>query len=252
MNTGLNFDIRPINQFCEEHKTQMVSVFGRPTCKQCAEQLIQRVHQETDQELNKRIKEFHVAGSHIPERHKNSGFGNYVVNHEGQKNAKEQCKALFRDFRDGINRNLIMLGRTGTGKTHLACAVIRCAIETRKFARYTTSEDLAADIAAAWKRADDSEKNAIWRYVEYDLLIIDEYGLHDRHEKHLELVHKVLYERYDAGKPTMLISNMTLQDVGDVKGLISDLGDRLWSRFQHDGLTVVECNWMDNRVGGGV
>ena len=34
----------------------------------------------------------------------------------------------------------------------------------------------------------------------------------------------------------------------DIKKLRDDLGDRLWSRFQHDGLTVVECNWADARV----
>lgn len=32
--------------------------------------------------------------------------------------------------------------------------------------------------------------------------------------------------------------------------LKTDLGDRLWSRFQHDGLRTVECNWSDARVGG--
>lgn len=47
-------------------------------------------------------------------------------------------------------------------------------------------------------------------------------------------------------KPTMLISNLTLAE------LQKDLGDRLWSRFQQGGLTVVECNWTDQRVGGGV
>ena len=76
-------------------------------------------------------------------------------------------------------------------------------------------------------------------------MILDEYGLHDR-DKRLELVHKVLYARYDAMKPTMLISNFTLAE------LQKDLGDRLWSRFQQGGLTVVECNWGDQRLGGGV
>ena len=42
----------------------------------------------------------------------------------------------------------------------------------------------------------------------------------------------------------MLISNFTLEH------LQRDLGDRLWSRFQHDGLTLVECNWGDQRMQG--
>ncbi len=105
---------------------------------------------------------------------------------------------------------------------------------------------MAAEIANAWTKPDDTEAQAVYRFTEYDLLILDEYGLHDRHENRLQLVHKVLYARYDEGKPTMLISNYTLEE------LRKDLGDRLWSRFQHDGLDVVECNWADQRVGGGV
>ena len=68
--------------------------------------------------------------------------------------------------------------------------------------------------------------------------------MHDQHESRLQLVHKVLYSRYDAKKPTVLISNWTKEQLKD------NLGDRLWSRFQHDGLTVVECNWADSRIGG--
>ncbi len=67
-------------------------------------------------------------------------------------------------------------------------------------------------------------KNTTYRYSEYDLLTVDEYGLHDR-EKRLELVHKVLYARYDEMKPTMLISNLTLAKLQE------DLGDRLWFSF---------------------
>ncbi len=135
-----------------------------------------------------------------------------------------------------------MVGRTGTGKTHLACAVARNVLDQRSYVRYVTSEDMANEIANAWTKADDSEASAVWRFTDYDLLIIDEYGLHDQHESRLQLVHKVLYSRYDAKKPTVLISNWTKEQLKD------NLGDRLWSRFQHDGLTVVECNWADARV----
>lgn len=88
---------------------------------------------------------------------------------------------------------------------------------------------------------DQSEQSLIYEFTQYDLLILDEYGLNDR-EKRKELVHKVLYSRYDAMKSTMLISNFTLNQLKE------DLGDRLWSRFQQGGLTLVECNWADQRM----
>ena len=78
----------------------------------------------------------------------------------------------------------------------------------------------------------------------FDLLVIDEYGLHDRHEKRLEMVHKILYSRYDSMKSTLLISNFTLQNMQQ------DLGVRLWSRLHENTLIVVPCYWDDHRITG--
>jgi DNA replication protein DnaC len=231
-------------EFCEIHKLQKVLVGKTAMCKSCAAEILGKAHHDHEIEVNRMVRNKHFEGAKLPVRHANSGFRDYLIANNGQQNAKQQCTAFTKDFKQGKNRNLIMVGRTGTGKTHLACAVARNVLETRKYARYVTSEDMANEIANAWSRADDNEASAVHRFTEYDLLILDEYGLHDRHENRLQLVHKVLYARYDAGKPTMLISNMTAAE------LQKDLGDRLWSRFQHDGLVVVECNWADQRVGG--
>lgn len=242
----LSFDIQQSTEFCQLHQAQMVSFRGKSFCKQCSTEALNKAQAEHHNAVNAMVREKHFQGAKLPTRHANSGFREYLVANSGQQNAKTQCVTFVKDFTKGIKRNLIMIGRTGTGKTHLACAVARNILETQKYARYVTSEDMANEIANAWTKADDSEVNAVHRFTEYDLLILDEYGLHDRHENRLQLVHKVLYSRYDAGKPTMLISNMTAHE------LEQDLGDRLWSRFQHDGLDVVECNWPDERVGGEV
>ncbi|WP_038342281.1 ATP-binding protein [Acinetobacter sp. A47] len=242
----LSQKITSTNRFCEIHKERMISVSGRDFCKTCAMNAYKRAQDEHFQSVNQMVREKHFAGAMLPDRHESSGFKNYSVGNIGQKNAKGQCHAFAKDFNAGIKRNLIMVGRTGTGKTHLACAIARNILDQRSYVRYTTSEDMANEIANAWTKTDDSEASAVFRFTDYDLLIIDEYGLHDQHESRLQLVHKVLYSRYDAKKPTVLISNWTEAQLKE------SLGDRLWSRFQHDGLTVVECNWADERTGGGL
>lgn len=240
----LNAQIQLSSEYCETHRTQKIQIGRTAVCKQCATEILNKAHQDHEIEVNRMVREKHFEGAKLPARHANNGFRNYIVENNGQQNAKQQCTSFTKDFNEGMNRNLIMVGRTGTGKTHLACAVARNVLQSRKYARYITSEDMGNEIANAWKKADDNESNAIHRFTEYDLLILDEYGLHDRYENRLQLVHKVLYARYDQAKPTMLISNMTIEE------LQKDLGDRLWSRFQHDGLVTVECNWEDQRIGG--
>ena len=244
--TPIRFDIQDSAEVCLKHRTPMSNFRGCIFCKQCDQVVLEQGWKDHQSSLVKTVREKHFGGAKLPARHAQSGFKEYIAANNGQQNAKQQCVNFTKDFKVGINRNLIMVGRTGTGKTHLACAVARNVLETLKYARYVTSEDMANEIANAWTKADDSEASAIFRFTDCDLLILDEYGLHDRHENRLQLVHKVLYARYDAGKPTMLISNMTMAS------LEKDLGDRLWSRFQHDGLTVVGCNWADQRAGGGV
>lgn len=179
----------------------------------------------------------------LPERHATSGFKNYLVKHAGHQNALNQVISFAKNMINGDKNNFVMVGPTGTGKTHLSCATARTLLNKGRYARYITSEDMAQRIMNAWEQSDATEKSVIYDFTQYDLLILDEYGLHDR-DKRRELVHKVLYARYDRMKPTMLISNLTLAE------LQKDLGDRLWSRFQQGGLTVVECNWVDQRVGG--
>lgn len=95
-----------------------------------------------------------------------------------------------------------------------------------------------------WSDTSRSEKEVIDHFSSFDLLVIDEYGLHDRHEKRLEMVHKVLYSRYDNMKSTLLISNFTVQNMQ------RDLGVRLWSRLHENHLIVVPCYWDDRRISG--
>ena len=65
----------------------------------------------------------------------------------------------------------------------------------------------------SWSDASISEKELIGHFASFDLLVIDKYGLHDRHEKHLKMVHQVLDNRYDNMKSTLLISNFTVQNM---------------------------------------
>lgn len=251
MNVMANFSngFKQTNELCEIHGVLKIQAGPHRICPACAvEKTLHTPEYQKNNQANvdHMVREKRFGSAMLPARHSDSAFSNYHVDHNGQANAINQCMQYAQALIEGKNLNLIMVGYTGTGKTHLACATARTLLSKGLEARYVTSEMMANDIADAYKRSDDNERNSIARYVDSDLLILDEYGLHDRQEKRprlLEMVHKVLYARYDAMKPTMLISNMSLAN------LKSDLGDRLWSRFQHGGLTVVECNWNDARVG---
>lgn len=235
-------DFQKTSEYCMKHNESKIQIGGRTVCKSCCIESVQVGNKKHQDQVDHSIREKHFASAMLPTRHADCGFKNYNITNDGQRISKAECLNFARTIISGGSKNLVMTGRTGTGKTHLACAVARNVMNNKKYARYITSEDMATDVSNAWKKADDSEASAIYRYTDYDLLIIDEYGLHDQHESRLQLVHKVLYSRYDAKRPTMIISNFTLAE------LRNSLWDRLWSRLQHDGLIQVECNWADARL----
>lgn len=243
----INKGFQTVEAYCATHRVAKVQSGPYQICPECAVGDVQVANTDRQAEVDRMVREKHFSGAMLPARHAQSGFKNYIVreNNLGQANARSECVKYTKSIIGGLKLNLVMVGSTGVGKTHLACATARTLLNKGLYVRYITSEELAQRIMNAWDRdtKGQSEESVIHDFTQYNLLILDEYGLHDR-EKRLELIHKVLYARYDAGKPTMLISNLTISD------LEKDLGDRLWSRFQHDGLTVVECNWVDQRVGG--
>lgn len=242
MNDMLSMKFKQVAAYCTVHKIQKIQAGPNQICPECAKKLVEESNKNHQEKVDQRVRELHFAGAMIPHRHMHSGFRNYTTELPGQNFALKSCISFSKAMIEGEKRNLILSGKTGTGKTHLGCATARTLLNKGLFVRYITSEDMANEIANAWKKADDSEAAAIYRFTDTDLLILDEYGLHDRHENRLQLVHKVLYSRYDEAKPTMLISNLTVQKLKE------DLGDRLWSRFQHEGLNIVECNWQDARI----
>ncbi|MFB2539472.1 ATP-binding protein [Acinetobacter sp. c3-l95] len=236
------FDSKQSTQVCPTHGTPYVMVCGNLVCRECAADFLKKEQKKHEQQLRNDLFNKLVASAMLPARHVESGFKNYIVSNAQQQHVLSQCVEFCKNYINGNRGNIIMTGRTGTGKTHLACAITRNLLNAGRKVRYITSDALATEIASTWKRSDSDEETAVNYFASFDLLILDEYGLHDQHETRLKLVHKVLYARYDQNKPTILISNWNTEQVKE------NLGDRLWSRFQHDGLINLECNWADARV----
>jgi DNA replication protein DnaC len=74
--------------------------------------------------------------------------------------------------------NLIMVGQSGVGKSHIIQALGRCACVLGYRVRYTTSAALLKDLTASL--ADQTLPQRLRYYGRFDLLIIDEFGCASR------------------------------------------------------------------------
>lgn len=237
----MSFNVQETNEKCPIHGDKMLNVFGRVSCAKCGLELIEREKQLEQEQRKEKHLEILLNSAQLPKRHQKCTFANFdAVSGSPQDLARTQA---FAHVSRQKQNNVLFVGRTGTGKTHLACAMARTLIQQGKSVHYTTSASFINNVMDKWGKNDSSQKSEIEKFASFDVLIVDEYGLYDQSEKRLEIIHQLLYARYDEEKPTILISNFTLAE------LQKNLGDRLWSRFQDGGLLTIEFGWNDRRIG---
>ena len=147
--------------------------------------------------------------------------------------------------------NVVLVGQSGVGKSHLMQAVgmSACAVGYRVF--YTTSSGLLTRLTAAL--ADRSLTETLRWYANWELLIVDEFGLDqiEREEcpKAAHLLYKVIVSRHHK-RSTILITNIDFDAWASYLGdapLATAMLDRLV-----DGAVVIKIkgpSYRASRVG---
>ena len=89
--------------------------------------------------------------------------------------------------------SVILVGESGTGKTHLAIALAVCACQQGRRVRFTTLAGLANELQEAESRRE--LQRVVSRYARIELLVLDELGYLALPEAPAELVFQVVSER---------------------------------------------------------
>lgn len=115
-------------------------------------------------------------------------------------------------------QSLILAGDSGTGKSHIAKALLLTACQRQYRCRYTTSANMLATLLSGL--CDDSLDSKLKTFVAPDVLLIDELGL-DRIEqesaRNAALFQKVIEGRYCNGS-TILTTNIDFGELGSYLG----------------------------------
>lgn len=131
-------------------------------------------------------------------------------------------------------RNLILSGRPGRGKTHLAVAIGYRAIQNGYTARFVGASALIDELAAAAK--EDRLRAATSRWAQPDVLIVDEVGYLQHAENAANVLFGVVDQRYLHRKPMIFTTNKKLRAWGEVlhdQDLAEVILDRVLERGQH-------------------
>jgi len=140
-------------------------------------------------------------------------------------------------------RNIIFMGKSGTGKTHLATGLGMEACKQGIRTRFVTGCGLANELIEA--RDEKTLARAVKRYAGYGLLIIDELGYVPFSKEGAQLIFQILAERHER-KPVMMTTNMGFGDWTQIFGDPS-MTAALLDRITHKAY-VINCTWESYRL----
>ena len=140
-------------------------------------------------------------------------------------------------------RNIILLGRSGTGKTHLATGLAVEACKEGVRTRFVTCSGLVNELMES--REEKRLSRVVNRYAGYDLLILDELGYVPFSKEGAELLFQVLAERHER-KAVIITTNLGFADWTKVFGdatLTAALLDRVTHRAY-----IINFTWESHRL----
>ena len=141
------------------------------------------------------------------------------------------------------SRNIIFLGKSGAGKTHLATGLGIEACKNGIRTRFVTGCGLANELIEA--RDEKALSRIMKRYSRYGVLIIDELGYVPFSREGAQLIFQILAERNER-MPVIITTNMGFGDWTQIFGdanLTAALLDRITHRAH-----VVNCTWESYRL----
>ena len=188
----------------------------------------------------------------IGERHAGCCFDNYLVterfadNRPSQQEAVEQLRTFATEFPNRMERGggLVLFGRPGTGKDHLAIAAGYEVILRHGFAvDWINGLELFADIRRLIGR-DGDEQEFLRRFLKPSVLIVSDPlpPKSDASAYNADVLFRIFDKRYRDKKSTWLTMNVADGEEAE-RRLASAIVDRV-----RDGSLCLECNWPSHRL----
>src|SRR5271165_3989634 len=148
-----------------------------------------------------------------------------------------RCEFLSR------KENLLLLGNSGTGKTHIALALGLAACQRGHRVRFTTASALVSELIEA---RDEKHLQRFQKLLaSYELLIVDELGYVPLSKSGAELLFETFSQRYERAS-TLVTSNLPFEEWTEVFGS-ERLTGALLDRITHH-VHILEMNGDSYRL----
>lgn len=248
---GLSF-IKNFTAECPKHgKQNFVQIFDNPPeCQACQQERFAREDKKRSHRVLNDLKANAMLDNHIDPTKDLMAWQFDNTQLERQK----QLIANLTQYAQTFNRqspNILMLGGTGTGKTHLCNGVAKIifdrlyALDNKSPAKLLKTANITRQIKDSWgDKSKPFEEMILGELAKLDFLVLDdlgdgdsvggESGANDRLR-----FGQLIDARYQKA-PTIITTNLNMEQVAEF------LGDRAWDRFGQN-MIIINCNWQSYR-----
>ena len=191
----------------------MKSVFPNVSVKDDAEvEKLERELEEQQKKERERQKYEDYTKCGVGKKYFDKSIDNFMPRNETEEKIKESIKYFVSN---PANKILLFYGNYGTGKTHLACGILR-EIE----GLYVTSQKLCIEYeTGADFNAKKNRLQVVTEYAKAPMLVIDEVGRSLNKNLEQNLLNYIISERYANNLPLVLVTNLNKKEFVEYLGM---------------------------------
>lgn len=146
-------------------------------------------------------------------------------NAEQMKHNRDVLKGFAESFDGNTYRNFLFIGGTGLGKTHLSTSVAKSVIDRGHDVLYVTAVGMMSDFEAVRFGDGSRAKHDTERYMDAELLIIDDLGTEVANQFTLSCIYDVINGRINGRRSTIINTNLSSKEIE------AKYNERIYSRL---------------------
>lgn len=205
-----------------------------------------------------------VSSARIPRRYEHCELTNYDTDFPGANPSLAEAHFIASNFAKKCDprgdKGLLIIGKIGTGKTHLAVGILKELINRGINCLFYDYRELLKEIQNSYNSTVQTTELDVLRPVfETDVLVLDELGAVKPTEWVWDTVSLILNTRYNDNRTTIITTNFDDQPAAALSGSLSParaatrgetLGDRIGERMRsrlHEMCRIITLDGSDFR-----
>jgi zinc finger protein len=246
----LNEKIKVTDGICPTHQINLVQFkkpdgYTLPYCMECTRENIKQteldgVEKALGHDLNQSTYDVLDRESTVSNELKKATFSTFKADTKEEHEAKEFAIKQAKQYLNGMTGNTLIMGKPGTGKSHLTYSMAKVINEGYKAKKdpqsvlFISIAEIVTRIQSGWqyKYSDFTEHDALKLLTEVDFLFVDDLGsesiMNSRKDEANNWMQTFLFKIFDKRETTIVNTNHTGKELAQIYNdkLVSRIGKR--------------------------